>query len=269
MDRPILWYGFFFAFGFFLGYWAFTLILKKFLSSDRFEKKQLSSLAEKLGFYVVCGMIIGARLGDLLFYQDWSDLMHHPLTIFKFWEGGLASHGAIAGILYGTYLFLRKIKKDFPLFNWQSLLDLMVIPGCIAAIFIRIGNFMNQEILGTLTTVPWAVIFGHPADGSIPLPRHPVQLYEALFYFLLSSLLWILREKVPAMKKTGKTSGLFFISLFTFRFFIEFFKSKQSALLSADAVLDMGQLLSIPFILFGIFLLFEKQFFRFQPVKRD
>ena len=219
---------------------------------------------------MVFGMIIGARLGDLLFYQDWETLIHHPSTILKFWEGGLASHGAIGGILVGTYFFLKKIKKSFPFFTWISLLDLMVIPGCIAGVFIRIGNFMNQEILGTPGTVPWAVIFGHPADGSFPVPRHPVQLYEASFYLLLFGILWMVREKIPAMQKTGKTSGLFFIALFTFRFFIEFFKSKQSALVSSGALLDMGQFLSIPFILLGIWLFFKpKQVLNFQPVERN
>lgn len=253
-----------------MGYWIFTLILKKFLSFKHFEKKQLSSVAEKLGFHVVFGMIIGARLCDLLFYQDMAFLIRHPWSMLKFWEGGLASHGAIAGILCGTYLFLQKIKKKFPFFTWTSMLDLMVIPGCIAAVFIRIGNFMNQEILGTPATVPWAVIFGHPSDGSFPLPRHPVQLYEALFYLLLFGVLWRMRETIPAMKKTGKTSGLFFIALFTFRFFIEFFKSKQSALISGDAMLDMGQFLSIPFILFGIWLFFKpKNLTCFEPIERD
>lgn len=220
------------------------------MASYNMEKKEIVSFVERLGFYVIVGMIVGARLGDLLFYQSWSSHLHDPLALFKFWEGGLASHGAIAGIIGAVFLFLKKMRRKFPMINWSSLLDLMVIPGCLAAVFIRIGNFINQEIIGIVTSVPWAVIFGHAADGSLPAPRHPVQLYESFFYLFLTLLLWRLHKKGHGRS----ISGLFFISLFSFRFLIEFFKAKQSALLSATALLDMGQILSIPFILFGLFL---------------
>jgi prolipoprotein diacylglyceryltransferase len=117
---------------------------------------------------------------------------------------------------------------------------------------------MNQEILGTKTTVPWAVIFGHPADGSIPTPRHPVQLYEALFYFILAAILFLFQK--PLLKKNnGKLLGIFLTLLFGFRFFIEYFKVEQSAQLSHFSLLSMGQILSIPFFFLGAFLLFRKK----------
>ena len=136
--------------------------------------------------------------------------------------------------------------------SWKTLLDLIVVPVCLTAALIRIGNFMNQEILGTPTQVPWAVIFGHPADHSLPVPRHPIQIYESLFYFALFITLSFLRRNI---KEPGRITGLFFTLLFTFRFFIEFLKSRQSEVLSSSFPLDMGQLLSIPFILFGCYLL--------------
>jgi prolipoprotein diacylglyceryltransferase len=116
-------------------------------------------------------------------------------------------------------------------------------------------NFFNQEIIGTQTTLPWAIVFGHPFDGSPPLPRHPVQLYESFFYFLLFSVLFTLwkRKKVEVGK--GTLTGLFFLFTFLFRFFIEFVKMPNSMLLNADSPLLMGQYLSIPFILVGAFLL--------------
>lgn len=234
-------------------------MFKKFALSYGFDKKEISSFVERLAVYVIVGMVLGARLGDALFYQSWSGHLENPLAILKFWEGGLASHGAIAGIVLSVFFFLKKAKVRFPMLTWRSLLDLMVIPGSIAAVFIRLGNFMNQEILGTPASVPWAIIFGHPADGSAPIPRHPVQLYESFFYLVLSMALWRLHTKIASMNQPGRISGLFFLSLFIFRFFIEFFKSKQSALLSASATLDMGQILSIPFIIFGLYLFFNKR----------
>jgi prolipoprotein diacylglyceryl transferase len=256
LDRPILWYGFFFALGFFIAYWIFSHLLKNFLLPHQIDKREINWLAEKIGFYILVGAVIGARLGDLLFYQSWDYNMQHPLSMIKFWEGGLASHGGAIGIAIGLVIFLKKFGERFPMLSWRSLLDLIVVPTCLTASLIRLGNFMNQEIIGTPTQVPWAVIFGHPADHSLPIPRHPVQIYESLFYFTLFITLFILRRKV---KEPGRISGLFFTLLFSFRFFIEFFKSHQSELLSASFPLDMGQILSIPFILFGWFLLRRKK----------
>ncbi len=254
LGRPILWYGFFFALGFFLAYWLFASLLKKYLLPYQVDKKEISSLTEKIGFYILMGAIIGARAGDLLFYQSWSQNLKHPLSMIKFWEGGLASHGGAIGIAIALCILLRKIKDKFPMISWRSLLDLIVIPTCFTASMIRIGNFMNQEILGTPTQVPWAVIFGHPADHSVPLPRHPVQIYEALFYFTLFICFWFLRHR---LKKPGQITGLFFTLLFSFRFLIEFFKSRQSELLSMHFPLDMGQILSVPFIVFGLYMLIK------------
>ncbi len=245
LGRPLLWYGFFFALGFFLAYRIFQLLLVE----RGHDKKEAKQVAEKASLFIGIAMIAGARLFEMLFYQRPSVYLEDPLELLRFWEGGLSSHGAVIGILVGLWLLQRKWKERF---SWRNLLDLLVIPGLVAGSCIRIGNFFNQEIFGTVSTLPWAVLFGTPADGSAPLPRHPVQLYEALFYLFLAALLW---KKRLFLETAGKLSGLFFICCFSFRFCIEFLKTNQSALIPFGFPLDMGQLLSLPLILLGLLLI--------------
>ncbi|MCI0382034.1 MAG: prolipoprotein diacylglyceryl transferase [Chlamydiae bacterium] len=259
LNRPPFWYGLFFAVGFFLAYFIFRILLKKFLIPYNITKREIAILVEKCTLFVVIGTIIGARLGDVLFYQDWDTLIANPIEIIKFWEGGLASHGAIVGIFLSLWFFSKKIKKDYPMVNLIRLVDLMVIPACLAAAFIRIGNFFNQEILGIPTDVSWAVMFGHPADGTLPIPRHPVQLYESAFYLFLFFFLSFMRWRFSLFSKLGKLSGYFFMIIFTFRLFIEHFKEHQSRLINPEFGMDVGQILSIPFILLGIWLAFFMQ----------
>lgn len=246
LGRPILWYGFLFALGFFSAYLVLVSILKKGIHRERAK-----FLAEKLSFYVVVGTVIGAKLGDFFFYQDW----HDPLSFFKIWERGLASHGAMLGIFISLFLFLKKYQKTIPSLSWRRLLDWVVVVGSLVGAFIRVGNFINQEILGKVTNVPWAVVFGHPIDGSLPAPRHPVQLYEAAFYLFIFGVCYFLyrSKKWP----DGKLAGLGFAAVFSFRFFIEFFKEEQSSWMSAHSLLNMGQILSLPLIIFGLYLFFK------------
>lgn len=213
----------------------------------------LSTLfADRLTWFVVISTIIGARLGHILFY-DWPYYAAHPIEIFMLRRGGLASHGGTLFILLGLFLFVKVYRKTFPEISFISLVDILVIPTAFAAGCIRIGNFVNQEILGSETTLPWAVVFGHPADGSLPAPRHPVQLYEAGAYFFTFILLYTLWEKKETLKP-GILSGLFFILVFGLRFLIEFLKLPQSMVINEN-LLQMGQYLSVPFILLGISLL--------------
>lgn len=270
MGRPLLWYGFFFAVGFFFSYFVFQHLLKQFLNIYRVPGNEIKLLTEKISFYVVIGAIIGARLGDVLFYQTLHQYVQDPLAIIKFWEGGLSSHGGVLGILMALWVFYIYNRTKVPMLSLIALMDLLVIPALLAGVFIRIGNFFNQEILGKTTQLPWGIIFGHPADGSFPLCRHPVQLYEAIGYFLLFVLLWLARKNFSKMFLLGKTSGIFFISTFSFRFFVEFFKLPQSEFISQDSLLTMGQLLSVPFICLGFFLLFRGQKSpRMQGIKRN
>ena len=247
LGRPILWYGFLFALGFFVAYWILRYLLRSFCS-----KPEAKKVAERFTFYAMLGTIIGARLGDVLFYQSWSKTAKDPLSIIKVWEGGLASHGGAIGILIALYVLYLRLHKQF---SYLRLLDLVVVPTAFVAVCIRIGNFINQEILGTVSSVPWAVIFAHPADGSLPIPRHPVQLYEAGFYLLTFGVLMLLWKKWRL--QDGKIAGLFFVLIFGFRFIIEFFKEEQSSLI--HTTLTMGQYLSIPLIALGCFLLWLKR----------
>jgi prolipoprotein diacylglyceryl transferase len=250
LGRPVLWYGFFFALGFFFGYWVLLSLVRRSLS-----RPQAILFTERITLYVIAGAIIGSRLGDVLFYQNWAEIAKDPLSVLRFWEGGLASHGGAIGIFLSLLLF-SFLHRQFP---FLKVLDLVVIPTALGGGCIRLGNFFNQEILGKVTTVPWAVIFGHPADGGPIVPRHPVQLYEALWYFLSFALLYLYGRRKESFIYQGRVAGLFFILVFGFRFFVEFWKEEQSSHIGADSLLHMGQYLSIPFILAGLYLFLRKQ----------
>lgn len=255
LHRGILWYGFLFAFGFFVGYWIFLYLLRRYFHFfPKFRKEDSVKIAEKVTVYVVLGALIGARLGDILFYQRWAEIASHPLSIFKIWEGGLASHGAVVGIALSLWILSKKMR-----FSFLRLVDLCVIPTALAGLFIRVGNFINQEILGIPTQLPWGVVFGHPLGvPPIPVARHPVQLYEAVWYGLVFLFLLHYFKKHPKLENPGRITGLFFVAVFGFRFLIEFLKEEQSPLFDGFTLLTMGQVLSIPIILLGIFLLFRK-----------
>lgn len=216
-------------------------------------KQTASKMAEQITFYVVIGAIIGSRLGDVLFYQNWLDIIRDPASVIAVWQGGLASHGGAIGILIALWFFARARKIAF----WTAV-DFTVIPTAIAAVFIRIGNFFNQEILGIPTTLPWGIIFLHPADGSFIVPRHPAQLYEAFAYLAVFFILLFYWHHYRPFENLGRLTGLFLILVFSSRFFVEFVKVEQSVYLAQGSYLTMGQWLSIPFILLGIGLLVRK-----------
>lgn len=259
LERPLLWYGFFFALGFFLAYFFLVYLVRCYFDQDpkleKEENKQKAKVfAEKALVYSVVGTLVGARLGDVLFYQDWQTTLQDPLSVLKIWEGGLASHGGALGVLIAFWLFFKQAKEQYSKFTFKKVLDLVCIPIAMVGGFIRLGNFFNQEILGTESNLPWAVVFGHPADGSYPISRHPAQLYECLFYFLTSLILYRFWKKDPALKKPGKIISLFLVLVFGFRFLIESVKEEQSQWLYGSC-LTMGQWLSIPFILAGLIIL--------------
>jgi phosphatidylglycerol:prolipoprotein diacylglycerol transferase len=252
-EWPVLWYGVLFALGFAIGFPIFVGILTRFLGKD--QKPQAVQLTDRLTLYMILGTVIGARLGHFLFYEKPAHYLREPFEIFRIWEGGLASHGAAVGIVIALVIFSYRIRRLAPSLDWIRLLDFVSVPAALAGGCIRIGNFINQEILGTPTDLPWAVVFGHPADHSMPIPRHPVQIYEAMFYFGVFFFLWRLSYKKKILEAKGKFIGLFLVLVFGFRFFIEFLKNEQSHLLSASK-LNMGQILSIPAVLAGIIFYF-------------
>jgi len=191
---------------------------------------------------MIFGTVIGARLGHCLFYNP-VYYLSNPIEIFKVWEGGLASHGAAIGILVAVYLFSKK-KKKYP-FLW--IIDRIVIVVALAGTFIRLGNLFNSEIIGKPTDVSWAFIFTAIDD----LPRHPTQLYESIAYLIIFLILLFIYYKGFEKNRSGLLFGLFLVLVFTFRFFVEFLKENQSGF-EAGMTLNMGQLLSIPFVLIGI-----------------
>lgn len=251
---PILWYGVLFALGFALGFPIFVGILTRFLG----EKKTAVVIADRLTLYMIIATVAGARIGHFLFYERPASYLNDPLEIMRIWEGGLASHGAAVAIVLALILFSYRIRSLAPSLNWIKLLDFVSVPAALAGACIRVGNFVNQEILGTPSNLPWAVTFGHPADHSVIVPRHPVQIYEALFYLAVFFLLWTLSFRRSFLWPKGKLIGLFLMLVFGFRFFIEYLKIEQSHLLSLASSLTMGQMLSIPAVIAGAILYFRK-----------
>jgi len=217
-------------------------------------KYKIDLLADKVFLYGVIGTVIGARLGHIVFYENLEYFIKNPLSIFKTWEGGLASHGGLLGILIMLTVFSKKYKTFFPKINFLRLCDFLALEIPFAAVFIRIGNFFNREILGTQTQVPWAIIFGSPADGSLAYPRHPAQLYEAFCYLCLFFVILKLKNSQAILSKPGKLFGIFCVAASVLRFGLEFLKENQSVY--DGSFLNMGQLLTIPFFVFGVCVLF-------------
>lgn len=242
------WYSLLFALGFVFSY----LILRGYFKRAGLGEEML----EKLTVYVVLATIIGARLAHCLFY-DWAYYSDHIAEIFlpvKFepefrFTGfmGLASHGGIFGIVVAVILYSRKYK-----INSLWIFDRLSLVGALAGACIRFGNLMNSEIVGKPTDVPWAFVFVQ--NDSVP--RHPGQLYEALSYLLIFAILYFLTRK--SHREHGFIFGVFFVLLFTARFIIEFYKADQSDF-EAGMILNMGQLLSIPFIIFGLIMMYLKR----------
>ncbi len=229
-----------FALSFITGFKIMEIIFRK-------EKRTENDLNDLI-WYMILGTVLGARLGHCLFYNP-VYYLSHPLEILMVWKGGLASHGAAIGILTALYLFVKK-KKEY---SYLWLMDRIVITVALGGFFIRMGNLFNSEILGKQTDVPWAFVFTYVDN----VPRHPAQLYEAIAYLIIFISLLIYYFRTDAKFKEGMIFGMFLISVFTFRFLVEFIKEDQTYF-EQGMVLNMGQLLSIPFILLGLFFVLRK-----------
>jgi prolipoprotein diacylglyceryl transferase len=233
----IHWYGLLFALGFIIGFQIMQWMFKR-------ENKNIEDL-DRLLWFLLIGVIIGARLAHVIFY-DPSYYFSDPIKILKIWEGGLASHGGGIGALIGLYLFQRKTN-----YSYLWLLDRLAIPTALVAACIRTGNLFNSEIIGIPTTVPWAIIF----ERVDMLPRHPAQVYEALSYLFIFIVLFILYKTTKTKDKSGMLFGILLSFVFIARLFIEFVKTKQEAY-DSGLWLSTGQLLSIPFVLVGLLLIY-------------
>ncbi|WP_270090123.1 prolipoprotein diacylglyceryl transferase [Sphingobacterium sp. SYP-B4668] len=232
---------------------SYVLMLKVFKKEGKTQEQ-----LDQLSIYIFVGTLIGARLGHCLFYE-FDYYKDHILEIFLpfRWDAngnfqmtgfaGLASHGAAVGILTSIYLFSRKTKINF---MWVADRLVLVVP--IAGAFVRLGNFFNSEMIGPPTDLPWGVVFKQHDN----IPRHPGQLYEALAYVLIFVVMWYLYNK-KSTRKSGFLFGIFLVLLFGARFVLEYFKIDQEAF-EQNMLFNMGQLLSIPFIIVGFYLIFRK-----------
>ena len=234
-------YGVLFIVGFYLGYYMFRQFFRR-------EGKPLELLDTLLWTLMLC-TIVGARLGHVLFYQP-GYYLANPGEILKVWEGGLASHGGTIAIMIGMWWFIKKYGRKHN-FGYIWLLDRLAVATAFAAMFIRLGNLMNSEIYGHETSLPWGFVF---LQNGETVAKHPTQLYEALCYFATGVILYAIYKYALPKIKEGLLLGIFFIGIFLSRFFIEFVKENQVGF-EEGMTFNMGQLLSIPFVLLGIFLI--------------
>lgn len=230
-------YGLLFATGFMVGY----QIMKKIFLHEGYKEEDLSSLL----FHLMVGTIVGARLGHCLFYEP-TYYLSNPLEILKIWKGGLASHGGSLGVLTAIYIYHRKN----PAQKYLWLADRLAIGTAFTAACIRLGNFFNSEILGKVTDLPWAIVFER-FDAN---PRHPSMLYESFSYLCVFFVLMYLYNRYKENTRPGLLLGTLMTWAFTSRIFIELTKENQVAF-ENNMFMNMGQLLSIPFIIIGVLLM--------------
>lgn len=243
----VRWYGLSWALCFIIG----MVMFDRFFRSEGYPRK----MSDSIFLFGILSTIIGARLGHCLFYEP-QYYLSHPIQILYIWQGGLASHGAAVGLLVGLWLFSRKSKIPY---IWS--LDRIMLPVTVGGGIVRLGNLMNSEIYGQPTTLPWGFEFVRDpqwhepltAGGSGGLPVHPTQIYEALCYFITFAVLaWLYYRKDMGRRRPGLLFGVGLVGVFLSRFFIEYIKNPQEGF-ETNMSLFMGQWLSIPFIIAGIY----------------
>jgi prolipoprotein diacylglyceryl transferase len=244
--REIRWYGLAFVVGFAIGY----KVVERMWKRERLNPAWLDPLL----YYTLIGTALGARLGHCLFYAP-TYYLAHPLEILKIYEGGLASHGGVLGIILAIWIYSRRVSHHSMLWTF----DKLVVPTGLVAALIRLGNLMNHEIYGHPTGLPWGFRFvenlsawRRGAEPAFSAPSHPTQIYEAVCYLLTFGLCTWMYFRKDAWRREGLIFGVFMICIFTARFLIEFLKENQEAF-EASMPLNMGQWLSIPFVVAGIY----------------
>jgi prolipoprotein diacylglyceryl transferase len=252
LGREIRWYGLF---------WVIGLIVAVYIVQEIFKKEDLpEKWFDSLFVYMMVGIIAGARLGHCLFYEP-GYYLAHPVEILKVWEGGLASHGGVIGIIIAVWLYSRKVTKQSMLWTF----DRVMVPTGFTAAMIRLGNLMNHEIYGGPTDKPWGFRFVdniyqwmRGAEPVFTEPSHPTQIYEAVAYLVVFVLTMYLYWNTDAKHRKGLITGIGILIIFLFRFFVEFIKNVQvdsEIALRESTGLILGQWLSIPFIIWGIWLI--------------
>ena len=247
-------YGLLFVSGLIIGYF----VIKRMFKSEGIPQEWLDSLL----MYVVVATIIGARLGHVFFYE-WDYYKTHLSEIPKVWQGGLASHGGAIAILIALFIFSRKVTKK----SMFWILDRIVAPIAIAGCFIRLGNLVNHEIVGKPTNLPWGFKFWHESASNlvymngdlVHVYRHPAQLYESISYLIIFMFLLYLFWKTKLKLKQGFIFGVFLVILWGARFMVEFVKIGQADR-DENLLLNTGQLLSIPFIIGGLIIIYLAYF---------
>jgi prolipoprotein diacylglyceryl transferase len=242
------WYGLLFAAGFLIGFFLMRHVFQR-------EGRPETDLDYLLG-WLLGGTIIGARLGHILFYAPGYYLMN-PGEIIAIWKGGLASHGGLIGVPLAIWLYCRS-REDQP-FVW--LLDRLAAPVALTGSFIRLGNLFNSEILGVPTDLPWGVVFERAArlrPDVEAVPLHPVQMYESISYLAIFALLWSLYRTWGENTPRGSLIGLFFTLVFGVRIVLEAFKREQAHFaMDLPLGMSMGQLLSVPAVALGLWLVWR------------
>ncbi|MFV0467674.1 MAG: prolipoprotein diacylglyceryl transferase [Dysgonomonas sp.] len=262
--REIRWYGLCWAIGLLLA----VLLVERIYKHEKVPENWFN----KLFWYVFIGVIAGARLGHCLFYNP-DYYLSHPIEILKIWEGGLASHGGTLGIIIAVLLYHRKTKQSV---LW--VLDRLIVAAGLTATFIRLGNLMNSEIYGYTTDLPWGFRFVRDSNwwkpiaegGAGALPCHPTQIYEALIYISIFAVAMYMYWRTNAKEKQGLILGICLIGIFLSRFFLEYLKNVQEPFelqMRANIGMDMGQLLSLPFVIWGIWLVWNA--LKTKPVKQE
>ena len=234
------WYGLMWAVGFLVGYYMLVRMFK--------HEKCPDDWADKIFIYMAIGTIIGARLGHCLFY-GFGHYMANPVEILKIWEGGLSSHGGAIGILIAMYFYNKHVTKK----GYIWIFDRLVLAVGFCGACIRFGNLMNSEIYGGPTDLPWGFIFVR--DGQT-VPCHPTQLYEVTYCLVALAVTSYMYWVKGLQEKRGLILGTFLIIVFLTRFLLEFIKNDQEAF-EADMALNMGQILNIPFVIWGVYLIIK------------
>jgi len=254
LGREIRWYGLL---------WVIGLIVAVYIVQRIFKREDLpEKWFDSLFVYMIVGIIVGARLGHCLFYEP-KYYLANPVEMLKVWEGGLASHGGVIGIIIAVWLYSRKVTKLSMLWTF----DRVMVPTGFTAAMIRIGNLMNHEIYGGPTDQPWGFRFitniYYWMRGAEPVysdPSHPTQIYEALAYLVVFGITMYLYWNTSAKDRKGLITGVGILFIFLFRFFVEFLKNVQvdsENAMRESTGLILGQWLSIPFIIWGIWLIFR------------